>query len=136
MLDLVEPGQRNELFVAAVTPVEVVAALYRRVRSGTLAVVRAAEGVRNLRQDLARTYRVVELDRGVVETALAMAERHTLRGYDCVQLASVLSAGELRRAEGQSSITLVCADVELLGAALAEGVAVENPNDHREAREL
>lgn len=92
--------------------------------------------MRNLRQDLARTYRVVELDRGVVETALAMAERHALRGYDCVQLASVLSAGELRRAEGQSSITLVSADVELIGAALAEGVAVENPNDHREAREL
>lgn len=44
MLDLVEPGHRHEVLVAAVTPVEVVAALYRRVRSRTLSAARAAEG--------------------------------------------------------------------------------------------
>ena len=135
MLDLVNPGHRHEVLVAAVTSVVVVAALYRRVRSRTLSAARAAEGVRSLRQDLARTYRIVEMDSGVVEAAIAMAERHALRGYDCVQLATVLAAAELRRAQSLAAMTLVSADVELIEAALAESVAVENPNSHREPGE-
>jgi predicted nucleic acid-binding protein len=58
-----------------------------------------------------------------------LAERHVLRGYDAVQLAAALKVHREYVAFG-GSCTLVSADAELNSAALAEGLSVENPNDH------
>jgi hypothetical protein len=59
-----------------------------------------------------------------------MADKHALRGYDAVQLAAALAIHEKRIAEGLPVLTLVSAAAELNAAALAEGLAVEDPNNH------
>jgi hypothetical protein len=50
-----------------------------------------------------------------------LAEKHALRGYDAVQLASALKANEERVSNGLSPLTVVSADTELNDAAHAEG---------------
>jgi hypothetical protein len=47
-----------------------------------------------------------------------------------MQLAVALRTNARRLAKGASAITLVSADVTLNAAAVAEGLAVDNPNNH------
>jgi hypothetical protein len=52
-----------------------------------------------------------------------------LRGYDAVQWAAAIEANARCTALG-TTLTFVSADVTLNAAALAEGLAVEDPNAH------
>ena len=53
-----------------------------------------------------------------------------LRAYDAVQLAAALELNGRWVAAGMGGIILVSADQALNDAALAEGMAVEDPNTH------
>ena len=59
-----------------------------------------------------------------------LLERHPLRAYDAVQLASGLFANDLLIAMEQPTLTFLCADDRLLAAAQAEGLAIDNPNSY------
>ena len=59
-----------------------------------------------------------------------MAETHEFRAYDAVQLAAALELNGRWVAAGMSGIILVSADQALNAAALAEGLAVDDPNSH------
>ena len=61
----------------------------------------------------------------LLQQASQLADRHVLRAYDAVQLAAAL---EIRAAD--PSLTLLSADIEPNAAALAEGLAVDDPNSH------
>lgn len=61
---------------------------------------------------------------------MILAETHTLRGYDAVQLAAALEANASRVAVGFSSLILITADADLLVAAAREGLAADDPNLH------
>jgi hypothetical protein len=61
---------------------------------------------------------------------MLLAERHPLRGYDAVQLAAALAVHRPRAAALLPALTFVCADARLNAAATAEGLTVEDPNDH------
>ena len=61
---------------------------------------------------------------------MRLATKHSLRGYDAVQLAAALEANDERIANGLPTLTFVSADTELNTAAQAEGLPVENPNNH------
>jgi predicted nucleic acid-binding protein len=127
---LAGPAQGHELFFVRITAVEIAAALYRRVRGSTLAAAQAASAVAALRRDLGGIFRVVEVSSVLAHLALSIAERHRLRGYDCVQLAAALLTQQARLAAVLSPLTLVSADAELNTAARPEGLAVDDPNDH------
>ena len=60
-----------------------------------------------------------------MQEASRLADSHVLRAYDAVQLAAALDVHRL-----DPSLTLLSADVELNAAALAEGLAVDDPNSH------
>jgi len=108
-----------------ITAVEVAAALFRRVRAGNLPLSTAQAALALLRNDLVVTFRVIEVTSPLVEGAVVTAERRALRGYDCVQLAGALAAHRAR-----FGVVLVTADGELKAAAKAEGLQVEDPNEH------
>ncbi len=127
---LMEQAQPQGVFVVRITGVEVAAALFRRARSGSVSLTEASIAIADLRRDLELTYRVTELSPTVADLALTMAERHTLRGYDCVQLAAALIIHRHRIEEGLGPLELVSADTELNSAAQAEGLQVTDPNDH------
>lgn len=59
-----------------------------------------------------------------------MATKHALLGYDAIQLVAALEANEDLLSDERPAITLVSADLELNDAAIIEGLAVENPDDH------
>jgi predicted nucleic acid-binding protein len=57
-------------------------------------------------------------------------ERHPLRAYDALQLASALESDTRLVGAGLAPLVFVTADTRLLAAASAEGLAIEDPNAH------
>jgi uncharacterized protein len=76
------------------------------------------------------SYQIVELTAPIVEQTKSLLEHHQLRAYDAVQLASALLAQDVLRSAGLPPLILLSADDRLNAAASAEGLAVDNPNDH------
>ena len=126
---LFHPQGTNQISVASICGVEVVAAISRKSRGGGLPVPDASRILRAFRSDFRRDFDVIELESTLIEVAMDLAERHGLRGYDAVQLAAALAVASTARTIGVS-ITFVSSDRELNAAALAEALAVDDPNDH------
>jgi phosphoheptose isomerase len=57
-------------------------------------------------------------------------ERHPLRGYDAMHLATALAVRQSLQRQGLPTLIFISADDNLNTAASAEGLAVDNPNDH------
>lgn len=124
---LFDPALRNEMFIAAITPVEIIAAIARRARRGSIVVTDALAACRLFRSDLLNAYQIVELTDVVISRAMDIAETYALRGYDAVQLASALEINALCVSSGLSPVIFVSADDELNVTAVREGLIVENP---------
>lgn len=125
---LFDPALNNEVFIAAITPVEIIAALTRRARGGALAAADAGTVCNLLRSDLLTSYQIVELTEALIARAMMIAETHALRGYDAVQLAAALEINTLCVGSGLLPIIFVSTDDDLNTVAASEGLVVENPN--------
>jgi hypothetical protein len=125
---LFDPEAGHEVYVSVVTPVEIIAALTRRGKGGTIRPADAQLAIRQFRADLKTAYQVVELTPSVIQRSIILAETRGLRGYDAIQLASALETNALLAANGLPSLTFVSADLEVNSAALGEGLTVEDPN--------
>jgi predicted nucleic acid-binding protein len=126
---LTDPTSGNRIYVASITGVEVVSAITRRQRGGSLSATDAITVLTRFRHDLAHEYRVVEISPALVAAAMMFAEAHALRAYDAVQLATAVAIncqGLLLR----MPLTLISADAALNAAARSEGLAVDDPNSH------
>jgi uncharacterized protein len=88
---------------------------------------RSQSAITQFRAELVDIYRVLILSEQVVEQAMQLAERHALRAYDAVQLASGLI---LAHTATTLSPFFVCADERLNSVAQSEGLTVINPNHH------
>jgi uncharacterized protein len=130
ILGLFDPTLNNEFFVAAITGVEMIAAITRRARSGDITAADAALVCNQLRSDLQTDYQIVEITEEIIKSGMALAEAQGLRGYDAVQLATGCAVNELCVNSGLSPIILVSADKELNLAAASERLLVENPNKY------
>jgi predicted nucleic acid-binding protein len=128
--NLFDPALNNEIFLASVTPIEVVAAITRRGLGGSIPSADAALACGNFQADWQGDYQTVELTEGVIRRAVKMAETHGLRGYDAVQLAAALEVNALCVANGLAEVIFVSGDNELNRVALKEGLVVEDPNNY------
>jgi len=106
------------------------AAVTRRLRRGDIAATDSAAAVAQFRYDFAHRYRLIDLTPPLVARAMTLAETHSLRGYDAVQLAPAVEVHIRGLPLGLPALTLVSADGELNMAARAEGLIVEDPNAH------
>ena len=122
---LAAPAAGHSLIIVRITLAETVAAITRRERGGTITPADAATALADFQLDFARQYLIIEVSAPLVDQAAALARRHGLRGYDAVQLAAALDT-QARL----PSLTLLSADADLHAAALAEGLAVDDPNTH------
>ena len=120
----------NRIIVAAITRVEVVAALTRRVRSATITQADAAAACALFLADILTDYRGVPITDAVLSRAVQLAQSYKLRGYDAVQLAASTEVNQLRLAAGLPPVIFVSADRDLNAAASAEGLTVDDPNAH------
>jgi hypothetical protein len=66
----------------------------------------------------------------LLKLAVAATRNHALRSADAIQLASAVLA---RRLMPNVALTMIVCDLELNAAAAAEGLQVENPNQHPSA---
>lgn len=106
---------------AKIAYVEVSAGLTRRQREGHLSPGQYASAYRQFEGDW-RSYIRVDLRDEILALARGLIQRHPLRGFDAIHLASALS---LKAALGEE-ITFCAADQRLLRAARAERLQALN----------
>lgn len=120
----------NLIHVARITGVEVVSAITRRARSGSITLTDAARAIASFRHDFLNNFIVTEITSALTSRAMRLAETHALRGYDAIQLAAALDITTQGLSFGMPKLILVSADTTLNSAALAESLNVEDPNAH------
>lgn len=136
ILGLFAPALNNEIFVAAVTGVEIVAAMAahsdcppvavgagiaRRARGGNLSVTDATAVCSQFRGDLQTITNLSKSQRASLVLGL--------RGYDAIQLAAGCAVNALCIANRLPPVIFVSADDELNVAASSESLVIENPNN-------
>lgn len=108
------------------TPIEFFSLLSRRLREQKLAL----PDVVNLRQTFLAHHQVdylsVPIEQPILIQARDLVTKYPLRPPDAIQLACALEATRTLNVP----ITFLCADTDLLSAAVAEGFAIDNPNLH------
>jgi predicted nucleic acid-binding protein len=127
---LVRAQAAHDLYIARITAVAVTSAITRRQHSGHLSRAQAAAMLGHFRRHLAQRYHVIELTPALFDDAARAARKHRLRAYDAVQLAAILDLHQRYQDAGLGPVTLVSADQALNDAAMAEGLAVDDPRAH------
>ena len=128
--NLTDPRSGNRIFVAAITHVEVIAAIARKKKGLLLSATDAAAAIGRFENDLQTDLRVFDLTPNVITMAARLAEKHALRGYDAVQLAVALEINAARTARRLTGLMLISSDVELNTAAQSEQLLTDDPNSH------
>jgi len=125
---LTGPQAQNTILLAEITLAEVAAALAAKHRAPKGITLEQRDRVLSrFLQDCEDHFALVSVDRSVIDRAVELAQRHRLRGYDAVQLATALEASAIMQSQALPALTFVAADSDLLTAAVAERLSVENP---------
>ena len=127
---ILTPIAGNAIVTARITMVELHSALARRLREGSVEAQACLVALQAFNRHCATECRFVDLDLNVVGLARDLLDRHPLRAYDAVQLASALRANRALHAAQMSPLVFVSADDRLIAATAHEGLATDNPNSH------
>ena len=120
----------NECYIAQITGAEMVSAVTRCLRRGDLTPADAATALAGFEADFRQNLVLLENPLPRVRDAMTLIRRHGLRGYDALQLAVALHLRDRGRPFGRPDPLFITADRELTVAALAEGLAADDPNNH------
>lgn len=110
--------QAPRIMTSRMTYVEARAAFARRCREGALSRGYYAQIIRDLEHEW-QAYVLLEVTEPIIRTAGDLAERHALRAYDALHLATALS---VRR---EAQLEFVGADERLIAAAAKEGLTTQ-----------
>ncbi len=123
--------QDNVLVSAEIVITEVSAALAVITRIGRASRRQRDELWGKFKQDLLTQYALLPTHRAIINRAAELCQRHPLRGFDAIHLASGLYLRETLTQQDDSAISMyVTGDHSLINAAQAEGLKVENPFWH------
>lgn len=131
--NLFDPSLGNQFFIAAIAAiagVEIVSAITRREKNGSINVTGAIAVRNQFKQDFQTEYQIIEISEKIINSAINIAESYALRGYDAVQLASGRELNILCITNGLTRVKFVSADNNLNIAGSGEGLIVENLNDY------
>lgn len=118
------------IVTSQLTVIETRCAFSRRLRDGTLSSSDYGGLLTASDFDFAYRYIVVDVTQAMIDTACQLADRHPLRAYDAVHLATAwLINWELLRNK-KNPLTFICADDRLISISRAEGLLTENPNQY------
>ena len=131
ILSLTDVTAEHDLYTVRVTGPEMIAALFRKARTGEISPDEASRSAENFRADWRGQYQIVEVTALVADKAMELAEKYGLRGYDAVHLASAVALQQMREAMELPSLIFVSADAQQRETAAVEGFPVEDPNEHR-----
>ena len=128
----VNPAAEHHIVVAEITLVEVAAALAARHRAPHgLSLAARDTALAFVRGHFATEYENTAIDRAIRDDAVALTQRHRLRGYDAIQPATALATATALQAASLTPPIFVAADTDLIAATQAEGLFTNNPNDYR-----
>lgn len=128
--DICAAEQVPLLFTSRMTIVEVISAFARRTREGALSHADFTT-IRDVFQtDCLDDYQIMPPTMAMVDLACGLLERHPLRAYDAIQLATALSADRFLAQGGYPSLTFLSADERLNNVAIDNKLAVDDPNRH------
>lgn len=130
LISTLHPNLKQRIYIAQITIVEIVSAITRREKGGSTTPQEAVNALNQFEQDWKTEITIIDLSANLVNDAVALARKHALRGYDAVQLATVLEVHNERTALSLSPLILLSADTDLNNAAAAEGLTVDDPNNH------
>ena len=120
----------NVILISAISLVEVSAAIAICVRTGKLRPRQGGMAYEEFSDEVDRgIYQLWQVTQPLIEQAAELTQRHPLKGYDAVQVASGLQVAQHIAAQ-KVTLTFVSGDKQALDAATAEGLPVENPFDH------
>ena len=122
--DLVE-AESSVLITAEITIAEVAAALAVVARVGRISRRQRDEFWGRFQNDLGR-HELIPTHRTIINLAAELCQRHPLRGFDAVHLASGLILQKI----WSGRIVYVTGDQALVISAEAEGLSVDNPFWH------
>ncbi len=129
---LVNANPPNQIHVSRLASVEVISAFVRRAKGKLITTNAAQNFITQFKANLQTDFEVVEIGLPLVSMAVDLVEKHGLRGYDAMQLASGLTL-YVRLSAAMSApftFTFISADNNLNNAAQSETLAVDNPNNH------
>lgn len=130
---LCAPDRSRLIALAEITEVEIVSTLHQLARGGTIKRKRRDTALALFWNQVKQGhYTVIPIASAIITQAVALCERHPLKGYDAVQLACELSFREDIRAAHTTfgDPIFLSEDQRLLTAASAEGFAVDSPLAH------
>jgi predicted nucleic acid-binding protein len=124
------PDTGNLIIISRITWIEVLSALARRQREGSLSDTDVNLIIQQFRFDLNNQYQVVEFNQALAESAGQLVNQYPLRAYDAVQLASVLRIQPIFASATSTSLVFLTADDRLLTIAQTAGLLSDNPNNY------
>jgi predicted nucleic acid-binding protein len=120
----------NVISTSALTWAEAISAFSRHHRSRIISNSLYTRLVARFLRDGQARYARLPANDAAINLAVELIQRHPLRAYDAVQLATALRLNQVMRENRLPALTFVSADGVLCEAARTEGVSAENPNDH------
>lgn len=138
---IVDPQIGNNIYIAEITLVEVISGVKKHERmtgAGQISKADAVAFISQFRNDFDKQYLALNVKSENIEQAADLVEKHNifniaksrkLRAYDAIQLAVAVELYEDYQTQS-IPVTFVSADIDLLEAASAEGLQIENPNDY------
>lgn len=117
------------LYSSDLTIAEVAAAIAILGRTGRINAAQQREAVAEFYKHTTTRFVHLSASREIVRYAADLAQRHPLKGYDAVHLATALALARDLRANGLS-LTLVTGDDQMIRAAQAETLPTANPFDY------
>ncbi|RMF32654.1 MAG: PIN domain-containing protein [Chloroflexi bacterium] len=108
---------------------EVAAALAILGRTGHLSRRQQREALAEFYKHTTTRFLHLPASRATIRYAADLTQQYPLKGYDAVHLATALALAKVLRPAGLV-LTLVTGDRQMIHAAQAEGLPVENPFDH------
>jgi hypothetical protein len=128
--DRINDEWANTVSTSALTWAEMISAFAKRHRTKEISTgLYKALVARFLREGRLR-YGRLKVNDAVIDLAVELIQRHPLRAYDAMQLATALIFNRALVAEKLPPLVFVSADDVLCEAARAEGLEAENPNEY------
>ena len=109
--------------------IELISALARRNRDGTLTENNFNDSILLIDRHIASQYNVVQFNRVIEKQAINLLITHPLRAYDAIQLASCLFLQQLLIEKQINNFYFVSSDIRLLNIAQQVGVKHQNPTN-------
>lgn len=124
------PG--NLMVFSEVGLVEACAAFARHARAGQITTEMQKKIYAGFLHDCKIRFTLIPVSAEIVARAAHLTQAHPLRGYDALHLACALKFNQQLRDNGLASLVFIGTDNILLQSAAAEGLTIENPNQHLE----